>query len=277
MFESILQRKYPNITLKPLTGGYTNLAYILEGMPQPLIAKISHAEQLDGVAELNCLYMIHDNPLTPRVFETFEEDGFRFMIMDYVAGINGQKILDQRDIERSEELFDQLGKHLATDIHRIRQVDINVHLPQLNLINCDLELLDYIPKALLKEAHALLNHQDMGEPVLVHGDYGPHNVIYTPNGLSVVDWEWSGWGSYLQDIAWVIWFVTLHYPGNAKQLSNTFLHAYRSHSDQPVSSDLIQIYAVSRVLQVMCRIIHANHDVKQEWIRRLKWTLEATF
>lgn len=40
-----------------------------------------------------------------------------------------------------------------------------------------------------------------GEPVLVHGDFGPANLIKTPNGIRVVDWEHARWGHPQEDWA----------------------------------------------------------------------------
>jgi aminoglycoside phosphotransferase (APT) family kinase protein len=54
-----------------------------------------------------------------------------------------------------------------------------------------------------------------GGGVLVHGDFGPNNVLISDHDDSVVllaDWEWSTVGSPLTDLAWAEFIVRMHHP-----------------------------------------------------------------
>ena len=54
-----------------------------------------------------------------------------------------------------------------------------------------------------------------GEGVLLHGDFGPNNVLLSDRDDSVTliaDWEWSTVGSPLADLAWAELIVRLHHP-----------------------------------------------------------------
>lgn len=46
------------------------------------------------------------------------------------------------------------------------------------------------------------------EPTLLHGDYGPHNVLFSkeppPTALAIVDWELSTLGDPLTDLGWLL-------------------------------------------------------------------------
>jgi aminoglycoside phosphotransferase (APT) family kinase protein len=61
--------------------------------------------------------------------------------------------------------------------------------------------------------------------VLVHGDYGPQNVLLDPAALqitAVLDWEWSHAGDPIEDLAWCEWIVRMHHPGQVSLLSVLF-------------------------------------------------------
>lgn len=61
--------------------------------------------------------------------------------------------------------------------------------------------------------------------VLVHGDYGPQNVLLDPAALqitAVLDWEWAHAGDPIEDLAWCEWIIRMHHPGAAKLLGSFF-------------------------------------------------------
>ncbi len=67
-----------------------------------------------------------------------------------------------------------------------------------------------------------------GGQVLVHGDYGPQNVLLDPVTLEitgVLDWEWAHAGDPVDDLAWCEWIIRMHHPRHAGLLG-TFFDAY---------------------------------------------------
>ncbi|HEX6686951.1 MAG TPA: phosphotransferase [Candidatus Limnocylindrales bacterium] len=51
-------------------------------------------------------------------------------------------------------------------------------------------------------------------PALVHGDYGPNNVLLDPATFevtAVLDWEWAHAGNPVRDLAWCEWIVRMHH------------------------------------------------------------------
>jgi aminoglycoside phosphotransferase (APT) family kinase protein len=61
--------------------------------------------------------------------------------------------------------------------------------------------------------------------VLVHGDYGPNNVLLDAEArevTAVVDWEWAHVGTPVQDLAWCEWIVRMHHPACAGALGALF-------------------------------------------------------
>jgi len=50
-------------------------------------------------------------------------------------------------------------------------------------------------------------------PVLVHGDFGPQNVLIEDNRITaLVDWEFAHIGQPVEDLAWAEWIVRTHHP-----------------------------------------------------------------
>lgn len=55
----------------------------------------------------------------------------------------------------------------------------------------------------------------LGLTVLVHGDFGPNNVLVDPatrEVTAVLDWEWAHLGRPVEDLAWCEWIVRMHHP-----------------------------------------------------------------
>jgi aminoglycoside phosphotransferase (APT) family kinase protein len=64
--------------------------------------------------------------------------------------------------------------------------------------------------------------------VVVHGDYGPQNVLLDPATLeitAVLDWEWAHAGDPVEDLAWCEWILRTHHPRHVNLLS-LFFDAY---------------------------------------------------
>ncbi|MER7788985.1 aminoglycoside phosphotransferase family protein [Streptomyces sp. NPDC097640] len=80
--------------------------------------------------------------------------------------------------------------------------------------------------ALLRRIHG--TEASVRGGVLVHGDYGPHNVLLAPvtfQVTAVVDWEFTHLGDPVEDLAWCEWIVRMHHPEHRHAL-DAFFRAY---------------------------------------------------
>ncbi len=51
-------------------------------------------------------------------------------------------------------------------------------------------------------------------PVLVHGDFGPQNVLIQDDRITaLLDWEFAHIGQPVEDLAWTEWIIRTHHPG----------------------------------------------------------------
>ncbi|MEB8336140.1 phosphotransferase family protein [Streptomyces endophyticus] len=67
--------------------------------------------------------------------------------------------------------------------------------------------------------------------VLVHGDFGPNNLLLDPatyEVTAVVDWEFAHFGTPVEDLAWCEWIVRTHHPAHRAALD----HFFRSYGGE---------------------------------------------
>ena len=120
------------------------------------------------------------------------------------------------------------------------------------------------------EAHAAGRRDDSA--VLVHGDYGPQNVLLDAAATKVVavlDWEWIHAGGPVEDVAWCEWIVRMHHPEHTAALSS-FFDGYGHRPPWP---------ARHQAMIERCRALHAlterwqpRGDVMRLWQARVEAT-----
>jgi aminoglycoside phosphotransferase len=87
--------------------------------------------------------------------------------------------------------------------------------------------------------------------VLVHGDFGPNNVLLDARArdvTAVLDWEWMHVGAPVEDLAWCEFIVRMHHPSDQPAL-DAF---YSSYGSRPAWADLHQ--AITRRCEWMLEL-----------------------
>lgn len=77
------------------------------------------------------------------------------------------------------------------------------------------------------------------QAVLVHGDYGPNNMLFDPvthATTAIVDWEWAHAGDPVEDLAWCEWIIRMHHPDAGDYLRELF-DAYGERPSWPKRRD----------------------------------------
>jgi aminoglycoside phosphotransferase (APT) family kinase protein len=111
--------------------------------------------------------------------------------MGFMVGVHGQELIDAG-------LADQVLRACGQMLRRIHAID---------------------------PALAHVEDQDRVGGVLVHGDYGPNNVLLDSAAhevTAVLDWEWAHPGEPVEDLAWCEWIVRMHHPQDALALEGFF-------------------------------------------------------
>jgi aminoglycoside phosphotransferase (APT) family kinase protein len=79
----------------------------------------------------------------------------------------------------------------------------------------------------LRKVHGLQSKVNLpgSTETLVHGDFGPQNLLCTRDGsdvVAVLDWEWAHYGDGTEDLAWAEWIVRMHHPTETAALAALF-------------------------------------------------------
>ncbi|MEK4046110.1 phosphotransferase [Paenibacillus sp. FSL H8-0048] len=268
--------------LERLTGGYTNLTYLMAGAEPPLVAKITNMSNEDTLNEVEVMRLVQGSCDTPVVHEVAEMDGMRIIIMDCMQGRNAQSVLDARDWSRAERIYSRMGQLLAAQIHSrpYQPQETEIRLSNRSALSQVIQKLEFVPAALGRQSLHFLSAAEAGELpwVLTHGDYGVHNLLCEPDDLlHVLDWEWAEWGSPLNDVAWVCWFTKHHYPVQSMLLNTAFLQGYLSVNPLSFTPQQMKAASLYRVWNILHRLQIAPKEVQREWVRRLEWTLDEDF
>jgi Ser/Thr protein kinase RdoA (MazF antagonist) len=104
--------------------------------------------------------------------------------------------------------------------------------------------------------------------VVVHGDYGPQNLLVDPvsyDVVAVLDWEFSHRGAAVEDVAWAEWIVRMHHAAAVPELDALF----DGYGDRPPWADR-QAVMVSRCEGFRAAAEQAGHAQPQRlWAERL--------
>jgi len=109
--------------------------------------------------------------------------------------------------------------------------------------------------------------------VLVHGDYGPNNVLLDPAAseiTAILDWEWAHAGDPAEDLAWCEWIVRMHHPRQVSLLSQ-FFGAYGGETP-PWPARRAIMTDRCRSLRDLCRRQEPGGRGEAQWAHRLAVT-----
>ncbi|MFI5678082.1 phosphotransferase family protein [Streptomyces cellulosae] len=118
------------------------------------------------------------------------DDDTLTLTLGFVPGVHGQELLDAGRAERVLESCGQLLRRLHSGPPDLADLPV----------------------------------AGAGE-VLVHGDFGPQNLLLDPSTFEVtalLDWEFARLGEAVEDLAWCEWIVRIHHPEHVRSLGRFF-------------------------------------------------------
>lgn len=220
----------PPITWERLPGGHSNLTYLLRDSAgrEMVIRRPPQGDLLPKAHDMWREYRIIDG-LWPTAVPVAEPIAFcddraicdtHFYVMGKVEGealYNGEVVsawLDEPARRRAGEMF----VDVLAALHSIDPADVGLAelgrpdgyvARQLKTWygswNASIEYAQH-DEPRVHELHALLSSQipEQGPGRIVHGDYGPHNSLFSRTGevLAVLDWEIATLGDPLADFAY---------------------------------------------------------------------------
>lgn len=115
--------------------------------------------------------------------------------------------------------------------------------------------------------------------VLLHGDYGYHNVLQRGSGgYCLIDWELAGFGDPRLDVGNLLFWTHLHFLNIARACTRCFLEGYEAVRPLGNTPDTIHAAVICQIWRII-GLVRENFSeaVKTEWNRRLSWALNHTF
>jgi Ser/Thr protein kinase RdoA (MazF antagonist) len=188
--------------------------------------------------ELAVLSRIGDAVPVPRLLG----DPAGALRLEHVGGVHGQELIDDG---HAAPVLRSCGQTLR----RLQSIDVAAIFP------------DPPPRA---------------GPVLVHGDYGPNNMLFDPVTFAVtavLDWEWSCPGDPVEDLAWCEWIVRMHHPAATADLE----HLFTGYGSRPPWLDRqAAMLAKCRQMLALPRAGGMSAPGARRWQRNIDRTLSWT-
>jgi len=106
--------------------------------------------------------------------------------------------------------------------------------------------------------------------VLVHGDFGPNNVLLDAMAqrvTAVLDWEWAHAGDPIEDLAWCEFIIRLHHPGEVAALA-AFYAAYGEQPAWPRRHEAIMCRCAE--MRQMCESWEPGGASARAWAERIE-------
>lgn len=275
---------FPGQQIGPLEatfGGYSNTSVVVQVGQERLIAKIAEVpiKQLDVRREATILRAIEGRGLpAPSLVSFYEISDFCIEFLGEIEGVNGMYFFSHEQ-RRLPELYAAVGRvlshvhqHSATtlpsEFHlRERYAQVHAQLPSLGL-----------DPALVRGLQAALEDPIWDAPAdrLVHGDAGIHNLLWDGEMRALLDWEWSGCGSPLFDLAWNLW--TMRFRSLEARITYDFLTAYQACASQPIQAKASELraLALSHIAFILTRS-EPNTWTRAEWERRAIASFDFSF
>lgn len=278
--QDFVQKKFPTSQVIPLVGGGTNSLYLLKNSNLQSVIKIAMISNENARIEYECLGVLIGSSLAPDLYDSFYIDGRLALHLEFVEGNTFlNEILDMYNTNNYEAiylLFRSLG-YLLGNLHK-QNYKTKGTIPEIEPI---IHYKSFIASRLYEQSNQLVSYLKSikKHKVLLHGDYGYHNVIMQESGTyRIIDWELAGYGDPRIDIGNVLFWTHLHFSEIAGVCVNNFIEAYLTINELECSPDIMHSFVIIQIWRILDLV---NHDfpehVKSEWSRRLEWALNYKF
>ena len=260
-------------------GGYSNLTFKLTVGTRQLVAKVAEStlKQADVHREAALLDMLRASELPiPVLVALLEDSELTVELLGHIEGTNGLHYFGTETTELPT-LFAAVGRVLA-EVHQRVPSAASTELalaPRYRQTLHELPMLGLEPS--LRDTLVASLEDAVWSPTelrLVHGDPGLHNLLWNGELTALLDWEWSGWGNPLLDVAWIYWITRLR--NLPPELWTAFQSAYGSWpSVVAPTSQTLRSLVLGHIAFILVRARHL--PTWQEWQRRATWTAALEF
>ncbi|WP_165360609.1 phosphotransferase family protein [Candidatus Chloroploca sp. Khr17] len=267
--------------IRPTFGGFSNISFALRIGSTPCVLKAAEqpGKRNDLRHEATILGLLAGKRLgAPTCLALLDDDVWTILVMRRRPGMPGLQFAP-RPVADLIPIYQALGHTLAR-LHQQTPEESQIPPPERLAIHMQIGNLAPrlaelpLPDMLARNLLAAIAHPvwQPSAPRLIHGDAGLHNILWGARGLSLLDWEWAGWGEPRLDLAWVDW--TMRFRRLAPVLWEVFLERYsmtrRASPDlEPATHNALMMGQIAALL-----VRSAGRAAAwEEWVRRALWTV----
>lgn len=264
--------------LAPTEGGYSHQTMFatIGGRRCVVKAATSPAKRTDVRRDARVLVLLEGQRLpTPHLLALCEDADWTVAVTAALGGHSGMRLYDQPAALAAA--YRELGALLA-HVHRTAPAPSEPDVLLAERFRPELLAALDLEPALHSEFASSLAHPAWrpARAALVHGDAGLHNVLWDERIVGLLDWEWSGWGNPLLDLAWVYW--TMRWRTVDPALWTMFIGGYQAGGAalEAANAASLRALALGQIAGILART-HGQPAARAEWLRRAEWTLALTF
>jgi aminoglycoside phosphotransferase (APT) family kinase protein len=266
-------------------GGFSNLVFFVD---DDLVVKAASAElkRIDLAQEALALASITDLELGgPRLLHSSQDDEWSILVTSLSVGsppaVDWGRFV--HELSGAPDRAQRLGASMG---HRLRRIHDAAPFPgnglasRIDLLQAGVGVIEsrimhgeQIPDELGSQMICALGDEvhERGTTFL-HGDFGLHNLLLDDpfHGAlvsGVLDWELSGWGNAITDLAWLSWTLWLrHLP---PEVWTGFVSTYGAWAAKALGwePELVRTMVLSQMALLLVRT-EPETAVRDVWISR---------
>jgi len=212
-------------SVEPIKHGLTNASWLVRGSADTVVVRLSNTDenslQIDRVSEATIMALVAGQGIGPEVIHS---DPARHLLVTRYAGAtwSDADAMEPSHIDRVAVLLGRLhGLPLPTGIRQVELlsvVDGYLHTLDVHGVAFDVS----VPKLRVRAREVAASLQHQPEIRLCHNDVHALNIV-DDGTLRLIDWEYSGLGERLFDLASIC-----VYQKYDKARRERLLHAYEA-------------------------------------------------
>jgi len=247
---------HPVADWQALHGGRTNALWRVETADGPFAVKLyrSHAATPlfpnDPHAELAVLTALADRHLAPEPYQLLQGDFGTALIYAFVDGVTWGG-----DTAALATLLDRVHNSAAPDGIRTLASGSAALMEQARLILSDCRPSPEVITRTLADLENQTPVPSSSSKALIHCDPVASNVIETPNGLTLIDWQCPAIGDPCEDLAIVL----------SPSMQQAYLGRRLSDADQAAFLDSYPDQAIASRYQKLAPFFHARMAAYAWW------------
>lgn len=258
--------------IRSTVGGFSNTTFAttLDGFPVVVKANNGDRKRTDLQRETALLQYLAETDLPTPVLRGFgvdDGDEWTVLILEAITSESGLNLVQRGDIDELVRAGREFGR-LMSQVHEQPLSPVNV--PDSHGLDLAKRWADDRTGLPDLAANLAFTHPALRVGVsLVHGDAGLHNTLWADGKLvSLIDWEFAGFGNPLADVAWTWWSMAFRrVPVEAWE---AFADGYRFERLRALqwSTDAVLELVRAQMISLMART-QPESGARKEWQRRL--------